>query len=320
MDLPDKPVRKAIRNPKAACRHVRERIEIQNPRLFARAINRKFYTRFGMWEYNRQGVDIFEEEWDNLIILDACRLDLFEEVWDSRGQLNQKISRGANTVEWLKANVRGRTLHNTVYITGNGQIHHQREQIQPDFHDVIPIFAFGWNESSGTVNPEAVTREAIKAASEYPHKRLLIHYVQPHFPFIGADTEVDERPPGKRHYPFWERVFTGKYNISRQKLWNAYQQTLEITIPYVEELVKELDGRTVISSDHGNMFGERPRPIPIREWGHPPGIYTRELVRVPWFVINDERRRVHSDEPKTWYGDLDRVSTESKLKNLGYLS
>ncbi|WP_186313321.1 hypothetical protein [Halorubrum salsamenti] len=47
-----------------------------------------------------------DEEWDNLIILDACRLDLFEETIDT-GQFDEYRhvwSRGSKTDEWTYNN------------------------------------------------------------------------------------------------------------------------------------------------------------------------------------------------------------------------
>lgn len=45
------------------------------------------------------------------------------------------------------------------------------------------------------------------------------------------------------------------------------------------------DGTTVVTSDHGNHLGEFATPFPIRLYGHPEGIRTPELIRVPWLVV-----------------------------------
>ncbi|ELZ23103.1 hypothetical protein C475_15679, partial [Halosimplex carlsbadense 2-9-1] len=92
--------------------------------------------------------------------------------------------------------------------------------------------------------------------------------------------------------------------------------------PRVKELLGELSGKTVVTSDHGNMLGERARPIPIREWGHPDGVYTPELVTVPWLEYESgPRREVVAEAPvdETESGDAveDDVVAE-RLRNLGY--
>jgi len=40
------------------------------------------------------------------------------------------------------------------------------------------------------------------------------------------------------------------------------------------------------------MFGERASPIPIQEWGHPEGIWTDKLVKVPWLEVPYKERRI----------------------------
>jgi hypothetical protein len=79
------------------------------------------------------------------------------------------------------------------------------------------------------------------------------------------------------------------------------------------------------------MFGERSFPIPFREYGHPPGIYTDELLAVPWLVhTNGPRREIVAEEPETEpeHGDetgpADMTETDDvvtdRLEDLGYLS
>ena len=44
------------------------------------------------------GTHIMDEDWDNLIILDACRYDLFEEVNTIDGTLESRISLGSASI------------------------------------------------------------------------------------------------------------------------------------------------------------------------------------------------------------------------------
>jgi len=67
----------------------------------------------------------------------------------------------------------------------------------------------------------------------------------------------------------WMQIITGHVDIERDEIWDAYKNNLKLVLPSVRELVDELTGKMVITSDHGNMFGERSSPIPYREWGHP---------------------------------------------------
>jgi len=63
----------------------------------------------------------------------------------------------------------------------------------------------------------------------------------------------------------WMELMTGNSEMSKQEVWEAYIENLHVVLPHVEDLMTSLEGKTVVSSDHGNMVGERARPIPIRE-------------------------------------------------------
>jgi len=82
--------------------------------------------------------------------------------------------------------------------------------------------------------------------------------------------------------------------------------------------MRELGGKTIVTADHGNMVGERAFPIPFREWGHPRGVYTPELVDVPWLVYErgppDDQR---GDSRRSRRIADDDVVVE-RLRDLGY--
>ena len=260
-----------------------------------------------------------EEDWDNLLILDACRYDLFENHHTLPGRLEKRLSKASSTVGFLQTNIHDHDLRDTVYVTANGQVFNFQDELDIQFHDVVPLYADGWDEELGTVPPDVVTDAAIEAQSDYPNKRLLVHFVQPHFPFIGADTEADKVRKTDGADPFWLRVSRGAVDMSADELWEAYRLTFEEMLPDVERLMTELNGRTVVTSDDGNMFGERAHPIPIREWGHPSGIYTRELVQVPWLVHESgSRKRIVPEEPTTADLKADPAVVEARLRDLGY--
>lgn len=48
---------------------------------------------------NHEGVNVVDEEWDNLIVLDSCRYDAFEEVNSLQGRLMKKTSKGTTTIQ-----------------------------------------------------------------------------------------------------------------------------------------------------------------------------------------------------------------------------
>jgi bisphosphoglycerate-independent phosphoglycerate mutase (AlkP superfamily) len=118
----------------------------------------------------------------------------------------------------------------------------------------------------------------------------------------------------------WMEIMTGDLDVSTEMLWEAYEENLDYVLEHVYELVPELTGKTIVTSDHGNMVGERSYPIPIREWGHPPMTYTTELVKVPWFIIEDEtRKEITAEQPSTDTRGADEDLVQDRLEDLGYV-
>jgi hypothetical protein len=80
-----------------------------------------------------------------------------------------------------------------------------------------------------------------------------------------------------------------------------------------------ISGKVVVTSDHGNYVGERASPIPIREYGHPRGLYDRPVVCVPWLVReSDDRRRIITSSRDDQAQDINENVVTERLRNLGY--
>lgn len=286
------------------------------PGRVLRECNRAYHWRLYTRSYNPDGVDVFAADWDTLVVLDACRFDTFAAHHDLPGRLESRTSRGANTYEFLLGNFDGRRLPETVYVTANPRFFRRREDVDTEFHDVVNVWRDGWDERAGTVLPETTTDYALEAAAAYPEKRLAVHYMQPHFPFVGSDVETNEMLD--EHNPsVWDLVLSGE--LDGDAIRRAYVENLEVALPAVERLLDELDGRTVVTADHGNMLGEAASPIPVTEWGHPPGIHTEELLAVPWLVYESgERRRITADATGSADSKADGRVVADRLRQLGY--
>ena len=298
------------------------------PQLFLRGLNRAYHRRGGLRTENTTGIDVFDEDWDTLVVLDACRYDMFEEVNHIGGELTAKESKASSTPEWLRANVDGRDLRDTIYVTANPQLERNRENWDVDFYEVINVWLDeGWDEETGTVLADTMTEAAITAHEQFPQKRLVAHYMQPHYPFVPSDEEFDkdhlasiksgeDDAAGEN---VWAQKFTGELDQTQSELWSMYNANLEYVLKHVEKLPAEVPGKTVITSDHGNYVGERASPIPIREYGHPRGMYDDVVVTVPWLEYeNGERREVTSTDTETSAADLDSDVVTDRLRDLGY--
>jgi len=270
---------------------------LRNPRRAAEEINLLFHKNIikKLWPPE----DIFIEDWDNLILLDACRYDILNDYEFNDATFEWRWSGGSSSVSFLEYNVADKQLNDVVWVTANPWVSEYRSNI----FRVTDVWQTGWDEEQQTVPPRVVVSEAIQMAEKYPEKRLVIHFMQPHYPFIGEFGK--QNLPNHRGFTgdgliqnlsetdsdIWEQLRHGRTN--RQIVWQAYRENLETVLPYARYLTMDLDGKTVISSDHGNEFGEWCFPIPIRLYGHPGGFRTKNLVKVPWVVFNhDSRRRI----------------------------
>ncbi|MCJ7450367.1 MAG: hypothetical protein MUP58_01360, partial [Candidatus Nanohaloarchaeota archaeon QJJ-9] len=170
------------------------------------------------------GVKVVDEEWDYLIILDACRYDIFKEVNEIEGELKKKTSRGSTTIEFLNRNFTD-YYDDIVYISGNGfvnpfDIHeenYQRENFDSSkhFYKVVPTYLEEENYEYDNVGlkPEAVIDKALEAEERFPEKRKIIHFMQPHTPFIG------EYQLTKENNGYLELIDKG---FSREEIRKAY--------------------------------------------------------------------------------------------------
>ncbi|QIO24591.1 hypothetical protein [Haloarcula sp. JP-L23] len=293
---------------------------VREPHLVVRRLNELYFDLHRQYADRQDRVDFFEEDWDNLLLLDACRYDTFADVVDLPGTLEYRHSRSSSTIEFLSQYLDGRDLTDTVYVTANPQHYRKSDRgfVSVDFHDVVEIWQEdGWDETFRTVRPETVADATERAAGRYPNKRLLVHFLQPHYPYIG--------PTGQEHFDndsldFFNRVMNGEVDIEDEILWEAYRENLDVVVPHVERLLESLRGKTVVSADHGEMFGERAFPLPMREYGHPSGIHTEELTKIPWHVYDEGPRKdiVEGDAAATETEDVATDVVEERLRDLGY--
>lgn len=263
-----------------------------------------------------------EIDWDNLVILDACRYDAFEKYNPFGRTVRRVQSNASHTTDFLERNLTGDRT-DTVYVTSSPHL----LPFQSRFHAVIHVWRDRWDPELRTVPPGHVTESAIKAFEEHPNKKLVTHYLQPHYPFIGPtgrELEPHATVTGgiiDQKYPsIWDLLSAGV--VSESNVRAAYEENLELVLEEVVSLVDHIDGKTVITSDHGNLFGERVSPLPIKLYGHPPNVPAKNLISVPLVELPAKARRVitasdESSEDTESTRDHDQVV--SRLEDLGYV-
>ena len=149
-------------------------------------------------------INIINEQWDYLIVLDACRYDYFDRLYRDYfdGDLTKKISIGSCTNQWRDKSFPD-CYDDIVYISANPQISANLPvygYLAGDhFHKVHEIWKTGWDADSGTVLPETLTNAAIDIISNTTGKRFIIHYLQPHAPYLMPEIEPHGYDTGDIH-------------------------------------------------------------------------------------------------------------------------
>lgn len=140
-------------------------------------------------------VRLTEVDWDYLIIVDAGRYDFFKKCYASylHGKLYRAFSPATSTMEWL-IKVFG-DYYNVTYISANPYISSKGITTDPrglkynakeHFEEIINVWDKGWNEKLKTVHPSMVNLYVRISLLRSRGKRMIIHYLQPHHPFIGG--------------------------------------------------------------------------------------------------------------------------------------
>ncbi len=281
---------------------------------------------------------VFEREWDLLVVLDACRTDAMEAVadadrFDRRDRIHSVASQSAG---WLAttfgAAADGADSHDDPdhaaavervrrervgYVTANP---HSAEADLSAVDHVDEVWRYGWDADAGTTPARAVTDRAVAAGRERDLDRLVVHYMQPHAPYlpdpVGETTDLDTWGEGlPRSDPFY-RLRAG--DVSADRLWEAYLATLRYVLEEVDLLLDNAAGeRAAITADHGESFGE---------WGvcgHPPNVPTPQLRTVPWWTAEPTDTGEHEPADHGYAARHDRGGESDdvtdRLASLGYV-
>ena len=301
---------------------------LKNPTIAKNHISNKIWATLSDASrtiLGRRDAPIPERDWDNLLLLDACRYDLFEKYNNLPGELERYYSVASNTAEYVRRTFDGKRYPDIVCVTSTPK--YFKPNVEDSFHDIIHVWEDDWDEEYRTVLPEVMNKRVIKVSEEYPNKRILAHYIPPHQPFIG---ETGQQMPHQVQFSgdvitqdmdapnTWQALKSGKY--SKERVWKAYRENLELTLPEIKEILGKLQGKTVVTSDHGNAFGG------LSEFGlvgHPANRHIKSLIEVPWLVYqNGGRKNIEIGGKAEDMSDevgIDEDTVKERLGDLGYL-
>lgn len=259
-----------------------------------------------------------------LIIFDACRYDTFEEIYGDhyRGDLQRVSTTATYTKQYQQTTWPDE--YDLTYVAGGPVISDRNFELSDldyrpseHFEDLIHVWDMGYEKELGVTPPEAVTEVALEADAP----RMIVHYFQPHAPYIGTDrlreshdgtadeaSNIESRVESLK--TIYDRIESGE--IDDGELWTAYRSNLQRVMRAAKPLLNQVDRRTIITSDHGELLGEDGRYL---HGGAPHPI----LCTLPWFEVEGtvgETSQIALD-PTT--NEEPSKSVEEQLQDLGYL-
>ncbi|WP_254524498.1 LTA synthase family protein [Natrinema caseinilyticum] len=271
----------------------------------------------GMCEY---GTPIFDREWDVLVILDACRADMMRDVAVEYGLDGEAIySNASYSKSWMDRNFAPQyddQKRRTAYVTGNP---FSSETVQDDeFAALREAWRYSWDAEIGTIHPRPITDHAVEVWRTVAPDRMIVHYMQPHGPFVSkpdlaagfddADTFANREERG-----IWERIRHG--DVDKATAQTAYLDNLRYVLDEVTEtLLRSIDAdHVVLTADHANALGE------WGIWGHPPNIPIPAIRRVPWYVTSAADAGDYDPDPQMGEVETNDEAVIERLRNLGYV-
>lgn len=228
-------------------------------------------------------LNLVNEKWDIAIVLDACRFDTFKKLhrkYLPKGRLSKRKGTG-QTSEWLKSNFS--EYQDLVFVASIPAINEQGIKFYGydatgKFFKLYEAFIDGFNEELGTVPPDYVVEVGTQAMIENPNKRIIIQFLQPHYPYrktpkmthkklrhiIGnvidrfSMTTIYQKVRIKMGYTNFRNpeAYT-RHKELIQELIELYEDNLDWALENIASLLKRIKNKkVVITSDHGEAFGE----------------------------------------------------------------
>lgn len=274
---------------------------------------------------------IQKKDWDFLIILDACRYDYFEKVYDQylKGDLKKVNSVGSDTPDWLTGTFKdGEAYKDVIYISANPFVNSKGVEFVEDFdasqlfYKVFNVWEWKFNFNYMTVLPEVLGKASRLAKARYPNNPQIVHFMQPHWPYLGKDP-LDEAFPGpltqaweeEKNKNIFDRIggafenfaksLLGELRVRRIKdalnlrrpdpeelfawkygvdtLREAYEENLHLVLEEVVKFVDRVPGEIVVTADHGEFLGED-NLFSHQSWSDSP-----ILREIPWLRVEGKK-------------------------------
>ena len=272
-----------------------------------------------MKDFQNQKNLIFKDDWECLIVLDACRYDYFESVYQDylpKGSLQKVLSEGSSTGEWLRNTFQDKFYEDIVYVSSNAFVNSKGANLagfdgRKHFFKVIDVWDEEWDDEMKTVPPERVRRTALMTKAKFPEKRIIAHFMQPHYPYLSIGPvgggigsthaarqrgvlmkirrkvgRLIKRTMGREIYKKLKKFGSGGRDVGKigkvvrergeSGLRRAYMKNLVLVLREARKIVDRYPEKSIITADHGEMLGED-------GYGHPSNSRSSVLRKVPWW-------------------------------------
>lgn len=281
------------------------------------------------------GTNIYERDWDVLVILDTARVDAMEDVADEFEfieKVDSMYSLGSTSSEWIAKTFTPdykEDISQTALISANPHVQHTLydrqfpehdkdaffsytdwETVQPDdFEYIEQPWRYATDDRYDHVLPEDMTDRAVSVYREHNPDRMIVHYMQPHRPHMAQAYQEDRELTDAERDPF---TFL-KNGGDRKQVFSNHVADLEFVLETgVKPLLRNIDADTVaITADHGDGFG--------KNWcyAHIAGDPRKQVRRVPW--VETEATDHGELEPTLEPPEDVKDETEDRLEALGYI-
>jgi len=230
--------------------------------------------------------DLIENnQWDVMIVLDACRYDEFVECIkksDIIGNYMKVDSQALHTAMWYEKNWK---MENDVnLISGHGILWLEEFSIFKRFKNPYGFFN---NERKKWIYPGFNFSKLLEYQIKYPGMKTLVHIIPPHLPFLGKMghefmKELDVINPHTTEGHGNMNAYNRITQYGRIHGWDrprkCYMENILFAIIWIEKFIDRMKGQVIITADHGELLGEG-------------GIYGHDnshgdiLRSVPWFEV-----------------------------------
>lgn len=268
------------------------------------------------------------KDWDCLVLLDACRYDYFEKVYQDylSGELKKVTSIASDTPGWLLGTFKdSENYKDTVYVSANPFINSKGVEFVENFrasdlfYKVFDVWDWKFNFNYMTILPEDMGKATRLAKARYPSKKIIAHFMQPHWPYVTKEPFQEAFPgPLARAWEaeknksiidemggVFEKIaekLLGNLRVRKMKdslnlrnpepeelfarkygvdfLREAYEENLCLVLEEVKKTIERIPGDVVVTSDHGEFLGEN-------------GLYSHQswsdspiLRKIPWLEVD----------------------------------